>query len=246
VIDEAHISVCRNISIGSQRGTLSGIGTLTGNVYVNSGTISPDARGTLTLGTLFLNPADTLDGTLGSLVHIEIDESSTTSVVAVMGQATLAGTLEIDLDPNVRTGTYIILTSSAITGTFDSVTFTGITPKSYSLSYLPIGNPTFVQLDLISLPIILESPSNLHGKQKKNDFGLVYEFYNQLIWTPSPSPSLVGYYIYRDGTKIATVNASTSSYQDHDRKKGVSYTYAITAFNAAGIESTPVSIVISP
>ena len=57
-IDEASIFVCRNIGFSSQRGTLSGIGTLTGNVFVNSGTISPDTGGTLTLGSLALNSAD--------------------------------------------------------------------------------------------------------------------------------------------------------------------------------------------
>ena len=37
---------------------LSGSGTLTGDVFVNSGTISPDTGGTLTLGSLTLNSAD--------------------------------------------------------------------------------------------------------------------------------------------------------------------------------------------
>lgn len=53
-----------------------------------------------------------------------------------------------------------------------------------------------------------------------------------------------GYNIYRDGTKIATVDASTLSYTDNNRKCRVSYTYAVTAINSAGDESPPVSIVI--
>ena len=153
---------------------------------------------------------------------------------SVTGPASLAGTLEIDLDPNAQPGTYTILTSSGITGTFDSVTFTGTTPN-YSLSYLPLGNPTFVQFDFLGFPpspSTLEPPSNLQGKQKKNDFGFEYELYNQLTWTPSPSPEIIGYFIYRDGKKIATVDASTYTYKDHDRKKGVSYSYAITAFDS--------------
>ena len=147
VIDEAPISVCRNIGLSAQRGTLSGIGTLTGDVYVNSGTISPDSGGTLTLGSLTLNSANS--GALGSLVHIEID-SSGTSLVSVTGATSLAGILEIDLDPSAIPGTYAVLTSSGITGTFDSVSFTGTTPN-YSLSYLPIGTPTFVQFDFLGL-----------------------------------------------------------------------------------------------
>lgn len=150
LIDQALIFVCRNVNFSPQRGTLSGIGTLTGDVSVNSGTISPDAGGTLTLGSLTLSSANPILGSSGSLVHIEID-SSGTSLVSVTGPASLAGILEIDLDPNATAGTYTLLTSSGITGTFDSVAFTGITPSDYSLFYLPMGAPTFVQFDFSSL-----------------------------------------------------------------------------------------------
>ena len=103
-----------------------------------------------------------------------------------------------------------------------------------------------MQLDFLGYPSDLQPPSNLQGKQKKNDFGLEYELYNQLTWTPSPSAEIVGYFIYRDGKKIAMVNAALYAYKDHNRKKGVSYSYAITAFNSADSESSPVNIVITP
>jgi len=147
-IDQASISVCRNVSVSSQRGTLSGIGTLTGSVFANSGTISPDAGSTLTLGSLTLNSA--ASGSLGSLVHIEINSSGTSSI-AVTGAASLAGTLEINLDSSALPGQYTILTSSGITGTFGSVTFTGRTPN-YRLSYLPAGAPTYVQFEFLGYP----------------------------------------------------------------------------------------------
>ncbi len=146
-IDAASIYVCRNLSVSQQRGTLSGIGILTGDVFVNSGTIFPNAGKTLTLGSLTLNPANPSDNTLGSLVEITIN-SSGTSLVSVTGPASLAGMLKVDLAANAQPGSYKILTSSAITGTFDSVVFSGATPN-YSLSYLPAGNPTYVQFDLL-------------------------------------------------------------------------------------------------
>lgn len=241
-IDTASISVCRNVSFSSQRGTLSGMGTLSGSVFVNSGRIFPDHGKTLTLGSLSLNSANLLNNTLGSLVHIEID-SNGTSLVSVNGSASLAGVIEFNLDPSIHSGSYIVLTSSGITGSFDSITFTGTTPN-YSLSYLPIGNPTYVQLDLFDDPP--PPPSNFEGKQKADDFGLQYELYNELMWTPCSSPEISGYYIYRNGEKIAILNASTCSYKDRFRKKRISYTYAITAFNSAGNESSPVTIVITP
>jgi hypothetical protein len=147
-INDAAIFVCRNSSFSAQRGTLSGNnGVLTGVISVNSGTISPDTGGMLTLGSLTLRSAD--GDAIGSLVHIEIN-SSGTSLVQVTEAASLAGILEIDLDPSALPGTYHVLTSSGITGTFDSVAFTGTTPN-YSLSYLPIGSPTFVQFDFLGI-----------------------------------------------------------------------------------------------
>lgn len=247
MIDEASIYVCRNLGLSPQRGTLSGKGTLTGNVYVNSGNISPDLNETLTLGSLFLNSANPNFNTPGSFVNIKIN-SQGSSLVAVNGSTSLAGTLEIDLDPNTPPGKYTILTSASLTGTFDSVVFTGETPI-YSLIYDTISNPMNVQFELIGFipppPIILPPPF-IQGSQKKNDFGLKYELYNELSWLLSPSQDVRGYYIYRDGIRIATVNAFTYSYKDHQRKKGVSYNYAISAFNSSGEESSMINIVIRP
>lgn len=242
LIDTASVQVCRNMSVSAQRGALSGSGTLSGDVFVNSGTISPDTGETLTLGSLTLNPAYPQYEALGSLVHSEIDAGSTASLVAVTGPATLAGTLEITISPNAQKGTYTLLTSSELTGTFDTVTFTGPAPN-YTLSYLPAGSPTFVQLNYLGSALL--PPTGLQGKQKKNDFGLEYELYNQLTWTPSTS-DIAGYYIYRDGKNIATVSALSNTYQDHNRKKGVVYIYAITTFNSSGSESEPAYIVITP
>ncbi len=241
-IDTASISVCRNISFSSQRGMLSGVGTLTGDVFVNSGTISPDAGETLTLGSLSLSSADAMSGAIGSLVHIAID-SSGTSLVSISGAASLAGTLEIDIDPNAVPGTYTILTSSGISGAFDDVTFTRGIPN-YSLSYLPMGSPTFVQFNLISNQPSLEPPSNVKGTQNKNNFGFVYELYNRLTWAPSLSPDITNYLIYRDESKIATVDAFTYIYEDHKRPRGVSSIYSLVASDGKGDTSSSVTITV--
>jgi len=147
LINGASMYVCRSIGFGQQRGTLSGMGTVTGNVFANSGIIFPDTASTLTLGSLSLTSADQNNNTLGSLVHIKID-SNGTSLISVTGPASLAGTLEIELDANAQPGIYTILNSSGITGVFDTVTFTGTVPN-YTLSYLPVGNPTFVQFNFL-------------------------------------------------------------------------------------------------
>lgn len=240
-INGTSVLVCRNPVFSPQRGTLSGIGTLTGDIFVNSGIISPDTNQTLTLGSLTLNSADPIQQTLGSLIHSNID-SNGNSLVSITGTASLAGVLEIDIDPAVKNGSYVLLTSSGITGTFDSVVFTGATPN-YSLSYLPVGNPTYVQITIIET-ISLQPPSNFKGKQKKNNFGLEYELYNQLTWKRSPSSNVAGYIIYRDGKKIAQVNAFTYTYKDQNRPKGISSVYSLVAFDKNGNTSTAVTVTV--
>lgn len=182
-ISNASISVCRNIGLSTQRGTLGGIGTLTGSVSVNSGIIAPDTGETLTLGSLILRSADPISGYLGSLVHIGID-SSGAALVAVNADATLAGVLEIDLDASAASGAYTILSSSGITGTFDSITFTGTTPN-YSLSYLPSGSPTFVQFNFLGFP---SSDTTLSTQGLRGNNLRVANYLNSL----SPQASALG------------------------------------------------------
>ncbi|KTC97768.1 hypothetical protein Lery_1607 [Legionella erythra] len=114
-----------------------------------------------------------MGGSLGSLVHININ-SSGTSFVAVTGAASLAGTLEINLEPSATPGSYILLTSAGITGTFNSVTFTnsatlaGATPN-YTLSYLPAGAPTYVQLNFLGYPSsAVDIPATVNGSPVLN------------------------------------------------------------------------------
>jgi hypothetical protein len=90
---------------------------------------------------LSLNSADPINGTLGSLVRIAVDTSGT-SLVSVNGPATLAGILEIVLDPLAVPGTYVVLTSIGIAGVFDSVDITGVSATPlYSIQY----HPTYVE-----------------------------------------------------------------------------------------------------
>lgn len=239
-IGSANVSVCRN-NVTKKRGTLSGRGSLTGNVFANSGTISPDPNLTLTLGTLTLSSAAV--GALGSLVHTEINATGT-SLVSVIGNAQLAGILEIDLASDAQPGNYILLTSSNITGTFDSISFTRTTPD-YSLSYLPTGAPTFVQFTYRGPVITITPPRNLTGVQQKNNFGIFYELFNTLQWQPSTSENVQGYLIYRNNVLLATVDASTTSYQDHDQPRGVRTVYALESFDEQGNTSDQVTVTIN-
>ncbi len=100
----------------------------------------------------------------------------------------------------------------------------------------------FEEPDGIAIKLDLNPPENLQGIQKKNDFGLVFELYNQLMWEAPSSPfGVVGYFVYRDGTKIATLGGSTFQYSDHNRMKGVTTLYSVTSFASSGAESPPIN-----
>ena len=86
---------------------------------------------------------------------------------------------------------------------------------------------------------------NLSGTQEKNDFGIVYELFNELTWTANPVGTVPTQYdIYRNGTKIDTVNGSTFEYEDHNIAKGSTNIYSIVAIDANGKESNPAIITI--
>lgn len=100
---------------------------------------------------------------------------------------------------------------------------------------LPVGGgPSGVATGIAPM----SGPANLTGKQKKNDFGVMYELFNLLEWGPS-STAIAGFHVYRNGTLIATLGPDVFKYKDHDRKKGVADLYAVTTFDSSGHESSP-------
>jgi chitodextrinase/peptidoglycan hydrolase-like protein with peptidoglycan-binding domain len=59
------------------------------------------------------------------------------------------------------------------------------------------------------------------------------------------SPLVHGYYVYRDGIKVASTNAGEISFSDTNRAAGTTYSYTVAAVNAAGngsTQSAPVSV----
>ncbi len=241
-IDNASVFVCRD-TVMSQRGMLSGNGVLTGSVLANSGTISPDAGGTLTLGSLTLNSAN--GSSLGSLVHINID-SGGTSLVAVTGPASLAGILEVKLDSNAVSGHYTLLTSPSITGTFDTVTVTSGTGKtpSYTLSYLPVGAPTSVELDFTGFqPSAVDIPATVNGSPVLNP--AVVCCGRPVILGPLPvSGSGPTLYSITQKTGSVTCQIGHTKTQTYLKMQGINGSCTIVG-TKDGVVSNPLTVVAS-
>lgn len=139
-------SVVGNAIVGPE-GTFAGNATVFGTL-TNSGVLTPgNSIGTIHTTNLVLNSS--------SLLEIEIASGGTNDLLAATGTAQLAGTLKMDIDPNAPLGSYTLLSSSGITGSFDSIFFVNQTPR-YALSYLPNGAPTYVQLDFLGFPLSTE------------------------------------------------------------------------------------------
>lgn len=240
-IDNASVFICRD-SLVSQRGTLSGNGILTGTVFANSGSISPNAGETLTLGSLTLNPA--ASSSLGSLVHIDVD-SGGTSLVAVTGSATLAGILEINLDATAVPGQYVVLTSSGITGTFDSVNVTSGTGKTptYTVSYLPAGAPTYVQLDFTGFASTVDIPATVNGSSVLNP--AVVCCGRPVILGPLPVPgSGPTVYTVTQTTGSVTCQIGQTKTQTYLKMQGRNGSCTIVG-TKDGISSNPLTVIAS-
>lgn len=90
------------------------------------------------------------------------------------------------------------------------------------------------------------SPTSISGIQTQNIFGGISELYNIIQWGASPSADVASYQILRDGSLIATVSSSKTSYKDHDRAKHQRYTYEVIAVDSTGGESDPLTVTVTP
>lgn len=126
-----------------------------------------------------------------------------------------------------------------------------ITNSTYSISGInaaPVfGAPVVTTVHAEIPPNPPSPPINLKGKQVKNIFLNYTDRVNIITWSaPANPPAPVEYRIYRNSalTDLAgTVQADHRlRFEDHNRRKNVTYTYYIVSVDGAGLVSTPAVI----
>lgn len=141
-------------------------------------------------------------------------------------------------------GSSVISPPSGLSDALGQVTFTVTDTVAESVTYqardatngITIEQTATVQFGVGPLP-----PSNFHGKILPDPCHRCLRLH-LLTWCPSPDPTVVSYRIYEDGQVIATTGRKVQAAIIPDRLPNVSYTYTLVAVNAAGEESTPLTI----
>lgn len=94
--------------------------------------------------------------------------------------------------------------------------------------------------------ISIQPPRNLSLEQKVNDLIFFQERYNVLTWSPSLSPKIKQYAVYRNGIFLDSVDASTLQIIDHNRKEHETGEYGIVAIDDQGMQSPIATIDFLP
>ena len=89
---------------------------------------------------------------------------------------------------------------------------------------------------------LLQPPSNLEVSQNMFDNGTFVEYRNTLSWTPSSSPDISIYHIYRNSLYIATVDGSFTSYIDRNQLENGIAVYEIASVDSKGTQSFKASV----
>jgi YVTN family beta-propeller protein len=86
-------------------------------------------------------------------------------------------------------------------------------------------------------------PSHFKNRRCADKFATQTEYINRLSWRASPDPTIVKYLLFRNGSLIATIPATSPlKFNDHDRPKNKVDTYTLIAVNASGMKSKPITI----
>lgn len=84
---------------------------------------------------------------------------------------------------------------------------------------------------------LIQPPTNLSVVQNSNNFGIFTEYYNTISWTPSSSPDIFLYLIFRNGLYIGSASSTDTSFIDNNQQQNGPVTYGIASFDSKGTQS---------
>lgn len=133
-------------------------------------------------------------------------------------------------------GAFAYVTTGSGIGVIDTATNTVVETIPSTISNFPF------KIEL-TRSIRVPPVTDLTGIQRKEDSGLEYQLFNRLEWNPISS-GIAGFYVYRDGIRIAILGANTFTYTDNNRKKSVTTAYSVIAFDENNIEGPTTTVVV--
>jgi fibronectin type 3 domain-containing protein len=162
--------------------------------------------------------------------EVDLSWNATTDNVGVTGYSIYRNGTKID-SVDGSTLTY------ADTSVHDVTVYSyAVTAVDAAANESPQSDPATVTTNDLTAP---SAPSNLQTTS-------VSDSQVSLGWDASTdNVGVSGYRIYRDGTQIGSVDGSTQTYTDTSATGTSTYTYAVTALDAAGNESSSISIQVA-
>jgi protocatechuate 3,4-dioxygenase beta subunit len=171
----------------------------------------------------------------------------------ILGQVTNPSTALPIVGATVQAKQNQNVVSSALTDSKGAYVLTGLPLGNYVVEAI-IGNVRTVaqavnmQHNQVAVINFAPSPTpspprNIAGQVLVSRFVNQTDRVHRITWKASHDPSVVGYHVYRNSKRIATISPKGPFvYEDHHRHKKRIDRYAVTAFNASEEESSPLSI----
>lgn len=191
--------------------------------------------GTGTAGLLESFNASTSISPVGTIASYQWNfgdgTTATTTLPTISHTYAASGSYTVTLQVTNSAGTSVTEPSSGA-----AQTFTGQTVSNNG------GPLAMVSQILNTAPV---PPSGLTGKKVTNTFLTQVDNTNVITFTPSPDPTVAGYFIFRNGVLVATIPpGGPFVYVDHNMCPGVVNTYSLVAFTASGIQGVPLTITL--
>jgi len=194
----------------------------------------------------------TLNTTIGSFASPTITSFTANPTTIHAGESV---NFEVDFTPGASSGPFNVMWSDGfmqtdVTSPF-SRTASPIVSTIYSVTlddgFSCTATSTTITITVTGAGIL--PPSSVHAKVIRNRYFTQSDLVNLITWTPPLSGETpVKYKLFRDAAltdHIATVSAKSAlQYHDHNRKKGVTYSYFIVSVDQDGNESIPASVTI--